>query len=132
MSMVPPRAPPETLTLAQLCRQSGATPRALRFYEELGLLSPRRDRVARVYSHREWARLQLILRGRRFGFSLKQLRELFETYDKAGRNAQLSRALPLFKERLAELELEREKINDALARLKSAEDRLAIRLEEAE
>ena len=131
MSMIPPRAPPEMLTITQLCRQSGATPRALRFYEEIGLLSPRRDHTARVYSRRERARLQLILRGRRFGFSLKQLRELFETYDKAGRDAQLAQALPLIKERLAALELERDGIDDALETLKAASDHMAVAIEAA-
>src|ERR1700722_19325541 len=100
MSIAAPRAPRETLTITQICRQSGATPRALRYYEEKGLLSPRRKDQARIYSHREKVRLQLILQARRAGFTLNQVRDLFETYDKAGRDAQLVRALPLFRERL--------------------------------
>src|ERR1700722_18250151 len=122
MSIIPLRAPPETLTITQLCRQSGATPRALRHYESKGLLSPRRHNQVRVYSHREKARLQLIQSGRRAGFTLNEIRELFETYDRAGRDAQLVQALPLLKERLAALELKRKEIDDALEALNAASD----------
>jgi DNA-binding transcriptional MerR regulator len=129
MPITAPRAPPETLTITQLCRHSGATPRALRFYEQKGLLSPRRrkDQV-RIYSHREKARLQLILRGRRAGFTLKEIRELFEAYDKGGRDTQRVRALPLFRERVATLELKRKEIDDALEVLKEASQRLTAKL----
>ena len=128
MSIIPLRAPPETLTITQLCRQSGATPRALRHYESKGLLSPRRHNQVRVYSHREKARLQLIQSGRRAGFTLNEIRELFETYDRAGRDAQLVQALPLLKERLAALELKRKEIDDALEALNAASDRMEAEL----
>jgi DNA-binding transcriptional MerR regulator len=128
MSITAPRAPRETLTITQLCRQYGTTPRALRYYEEKGLLSPRRIDQARVYSHREKVRLQLILQGRRAGFTLRQVRELFESYDKGGRDAQRVRALPLFKERLAALTLKRAEIADALETLKAASNRMAVKL----
>ena len=64
------RPPFRTYTITQLCREFGATPRALRFYEEQGLLSPARRDTARVYSYKDRARLQLILRGRRVGLSI--------------------------------------------------------------
>jgi len=127
MSITPPRAPPEALTITQLCRQSGTTPRALRFYEQKGLLSPRRVNQARLYSRREKARLQLILQGRRAGFTLGEVRELFDAYDNSGPGAQLVRALPLFRARLAALELEREAIDDALETLRVAAQRMAAR-----
>jgi len=128
MSTIPLRAPPETLTITQLCRQSGATARALRHYESKGLLSPRRHNQVRVYSRREKARLRLIQSGRRAGFTLNEIRELFETYDRKGRDAQIVRALPLFKERLAALELKRKEIDDALEALNAATDRMAAKL----
>jgi DNA-binding transcriptional MerR regulator len=129
MAITPPRAPPEALSITQLCRQSGATPRALRYYEAVGLLSPRRrDNQTRIYLHREKVRLELILRGRRAGFTLKEVRGLFETYDKGGRDAQRVRALPLFKERLAALTLKRAEIAGALETLKAASDRMADKL----
>jgi DNA-binding transcriptional MerR regulator len=128
MSITPPRAPPDTLTITQLCRQVGATQRALRFYEEKGLLSPERRNRARLYSRRDQVRLRLILRGRRIGFTLEEIRQLLETYDKGGRAAQLVRALPLFKERLAALELKRREIDDALEALTRASESLLVRL----
>jgi DNA-binding transcriptional MerR regulator len=129
MSSSLPRAPRENLTITQLCRQSGTTPRALRYYEERGLLSPRRVNQVRVYSHREKVRLELILKGRRAGFTLREVRELFETYDKAGRDAQRVRALPLFKARLAALTERRAEIAGALEALKAASDRMAVELD---
>jgi DNA-binding transcriptional MerR regulator len=128
MSIALPRAPSDALTITQLCRQSGATQRALRFYEEKGLLAPERSNRARLYSHRDQARLRLILRGRRIGFTLEEIRELFETYDKGGAAAQLVRALPLFKERLAALEQKRKEIDDALEALTRASERLLVKL----
>src|ERR1700722_318581 len=130
MSIASPRAPRESLPITQLCRQSGATPRALRYYEQKGLLSPRRINQVRVYSHREKVRLQLILQGRRAGFTLREVRELFETYDKGGREAQRVRALPLFKARLAALTQERAEVADALETLKAASVRMAAKLDE--
>jgi DNA-binding transcriptional MerR regulator len=128
MSVTAPYALPDKLTITQLCRQVGATQRALRFYEEKGLLSPERYNRARLYSRREQARLRLILRGRRLGFTLEDIRQLLETYDKGGRDAQLVHALPLFKERLAALQQERRKIEDALAALTRASERLLAKL----
>ena len=122
------RAPRESLTIAQLSRRSGTTPRALRFYEEKGLLSPQRKDQARIYSHRDTVRLQLILQGRRAGFTLSEVRELFETYDKDGLDAQLARALPLFKERLAALMQKNAEIADAIEALKAASDQMAVKL----
>jgi DNA-binding transcriptional MerR regulator len=94
----------------------------------MGLLSPRRRDQVRIYSQREKARLQLIQSGRRAGFTLNEIRELFETYDKSGPDAQIVRALPLIKERLAALELKRREIDDALEALNAASDRMAAKL----
>jgi DNA-binding transcriptional MerR regulator len=119
----------EALTITQLCRQSGATPRALRFYEEKGLLSPRRNNQIRVYSRQEQVRLRLILHARRMGFSIKEIRALFEAYDKGGRDAQFARALPMFRERLVALALKRKEIDEVLETLTGASDRLTMKLE---
>jgi DNA-binding transcriptional MerR regulator len=118
----------DTLTITQLSRQVGATHRALRFYEEKGLLSPQRKNQTRIYSRREQVRLDLILRGRQVGLALEDIRELLETYDQEGREAQLARALPLFKARLAALQLERRRVDDALAALARASERLLAKL----
>ena len=125
---MPTTALREALTISQLCRQCGATPRALRFYEEMGLLSPRRDNQGRIYSRQEQARLRVILHARRMGFSIKEIRALFEAYDKGGRDAQFARALPMFRERLVALALKRKEIDEALETLTGASDRLMTKL----
>ncbi len=68
-------------TITQLCEEFGVTARALRFYEDEGLISPRRNGLARVYSWRDRARLAWILRGKRVGFSLSDIREMIDLYD---------------------------------------------------
>ena len=73
--------PVRTYTITQLCDEFGVTARALRFYEDEGLISPRRNGLARVYSWRDRARLAWILRGKRVGFSLSDIREMIDLYD---------------------------------------------------
>ncbi|MBV9755883.1 MAG: MerR family transcriptional regulator, partial [Alphaproteobacteria bacterium] len=65
-------------TVTQLSAELGVTPRAIRFYETKGLLAPRRAGTTRVYTHRDRARLILILRGKRLGFSLREIKEYLE------------------------------------------------------
>lgn len=71
----------KTYSISELARDFGITTRTIRFYEDQGLLSPRRNGLSRVFSARDRARLQLALRGKRLGFSLNEVRELFELYD---------------------------------------------------
>ena len=73
--------PARGFTIGALCAEFGVTPRTLRFYEAQGLLAPAREGQARRFSARDRARLALILRGKRFGFSLEEIRELLELYD---------------------------------------------------
>ncbi len=68
-------------TITQLCEEFGVTARALRFYEDEGLISPERNGMARIYSWRDRARLAWILRGKRVGFSLADIREMIDLYD---------------------------------------------------
>jgi DNA-binding transcriptional MerR regulator len=70
-------------SIGDLARELDVTPRAIRFYEDEGLLSPGRDGARRVYSKRDYVRLKLILRGKRLGFSLAEVREMLELYDSA-------------------------------------------------
>lgn len=78
-----------TYTITDLCTEFGVTPRALRFYEDEGLIAPKRQGLARIYSWRDRARLAWILRGKRVGFSLADIREMIDLYDKGdGRQAQ--------------------------------------------
>jgi DNA-binding transcriptional MerR regulator len=70
-----------TYTITQLCDEFGVTARALRFYEDEGLIAPERQGLARIYSWRDRARLAWILRGKRVGFSLAEIREMIDLYD---------------------------------------------------
>ena len=70
-----------TYTITELCDEFGVTARALRFYEDEGLIAPHRQGLARIYSWRDRARLAWILRGKRVGFSLSDIREMIDLYD---------------------------------------------------
>jgi DNA-binding transcriptional MerR regulator len=118
------RPPYRTYSITQLCREFGATPRALRFYEEQGLLSPARRDTSRVYSYKDRARLQLILRGRRVGLSIAEIRDILETYDEEGEAAQDAEALRIFKHRIEQLEAQRQEVDAAICTLKAAAGRL--------
>ena len=81
--------PTRTYSISDLCTEFGVTPRALRFYEDEGLIAPERQGLSRIYSWRDRARLAWILRGKRVGFSLAEIREMIDLYDKGdGRHAQ--------------------------------------------
>ena len=95
----------DLLTIRQMCDAYDVTPRTLRFYESRELIFPQRQGQHRLYSRRDRARLTLILRGKRFGFSLEQIRQLLELYDPAERNMTQTRAtLVTARERLADME----------------------------
>lgn len=73
----------KTYTISDLAREFDVTTRTLRHYEDQGLVTPARDGINRIFSHRDRVRLKLALRGKRLGFSLNEIRELFELYDLA-------------------------------------------------
>jgi DNA-binding transcriptional MerR regulator len=102
-----------TFTISQLAREFEVTPRALRFYEDKGLLNPRRDGMNRVYSHRDRAKLQLILRGKRVGLSLIEIKEILDLY-KVDQRAQAQTALKKYKARIVALEAQREDVDAAI------------------
>jgi DNA-binding transcriptional MerR regulator len=119
------RRPERTFTIRQLCTEFKATPRALRFYEDKGLLTPARDGMNRVYSYKDRARLILILRGKRVGLSLQEIREIFELYGEEDEvMAQNAHSLKKFKEKIVVLEQQREDIDGAIAELHEACARL--------
>jgi len=109
----------ETYTITDLATEFGVTPRTIRFYEDKSLLHPQRQGLNRVFSRRDRARLQLILRGKRLGFSLAIIREMLDLYDLGdGQVEQLRVTLKRSQERLAELEVQRRDIHDAIRELK--------------
>jgi DNA-binding transcriptional MerR regulator len=119
------RRPARTFTIRQLCQEFKCTPRALRFYEDKGLLTPARDGMNRVYSYKDRARLQLILRGKRVGLSLQEIGEILDLYE-VGDNcaAQNARSLAKFRERIVAFEAQRKDIDDAIDTLVEACNRL--------
>jgi len=120
-----------TFTIRQLCLEFKVTPRALRFYEDKGLLAPGRDGMNRVYSYKDRARLQLILQGKRVGLSLGEIGEILDLYDVEDGNAQQNaKSLVKFRERIVALEVQREDINGAIEELHKACARLEKHLAE--
>ena len=109
----------ETMTIREMCDAFSVTPRTLRFYEAKELLFPIRQGQKRLYTRRDRGRLKLILRGKRFGFSLEDIRQLLDLYDRGDQQeAQLTRTYELARQRLAEMEAQRDELNEAIAELK--------------
>lgn len=125
------RRPVRTYTIRQLCLEFKCTPRALRFYEDKGLLNPARDGMNRVYSYRDRGRLQLILRGKRVGLSLSEIGEILDLYeaDDSGA-AQAAKSLKKFRERIVALEQQKKDIDDAIAQLEAGVAAMEKRLTE--
>ena len=112
-----------TYSIRQLCREFDATARALRFYEDKGLLTPARKGQTRVYDSRDRARLKLILRGRRIGFTLQEIQEMLDLYDRKDHNVhQMAVALRRHRAQIAALKQQLEDIEGAI---QTAEDACA-------
>lgn len=123
------RRPQRTYSIRQLCLEFKCTPRALRFYEDKGLLAPARDGMNRVYSYKDRARLKLILQGKRVGLSLAEIGEILDLYElDDGGAAQMAKSLRKFKERIVALECQREDIDGAINELKAGCDNLERKL----
>ena len=100
-----------TFTISELATEFGVTTRTIRFYEDQGLLSPKREGTSRIFSNRDRVRLKLALRGKRLGFPLAEIRELFELYDVSrDERKQLEEFLVRLEGRRAHLEQQREDI----------------------
>ena len=125
------RRPERTYTIRQLCIEFKVTPRALRFYEDKGLLSPAREGLNRVYNYRDRARLTLILRGKAVNLSLAEIREILDLYSvEDGGAAQAARSLRKFREQIVALEAKREDLNHAIQILHEAYERTEAQLAE--
>ncbi|MGP3695757.1 MerR family transcriptional regulator [Rhodobacter sp. NSM] len=109
----------DVMTIREMCDAYDVTPRTLRFYESKELLFPIRDGTKRFFTRRDRARLKLILRGKRFGFSLEEIRQLLDLYDRDGsQELQLARTYQVAKQRLEQMERQRAELDEAIAELK--------------
>ena len=122
----------QTYSISDLARELDITTRAIRFYEEQGMLAPERRGLERIYSARDKVTLKLILRGKRIGFSLAECRELIELYDPTGGNhKQLQTMLGKISERRIQLEQQLLDIQHMQLELDTAEERCKLELSKA-
>jgi DNA-binding transcriptional MerR regulator len=109
----------DTLTIREMCDRYEVTPRTLRFYEAKELLFPIREGQKRLFTKRDQVRLRLILRGKRFGFNLEEIRQLLDMYNRDDPGLiQLRKTYDVACERLADMELRRQELTEAIEDLK--------------
>ncbi len=113
------------LSFKEMCARFDVTPRTLRYYEYIELLSPKRDGRARLYGPREVARMVLIMRGRRFGFSLEEMRQWLLIYEEKGTRAQMEAWVEMASAKLVDLRTRRQQLDEAIANLQRLHDDVA-------
>jgi DNA-binding transcriptional MerR regulator len=116
------------LTFKQMCATFDVTPRTLRYYEYIELLTPEKEGRARFYGPREKARMTLILRGRRFGFALEDIRQWLLIYEKEGTSAQMREWVALADRQMEELRQQRAHLDETIAQLQRLRDETAATL----
>ncbi|KPD11254.1 MerR family DNA-binding transcriptional regulator [Phaeobacter sp. 11ANDIMAR09] len=107
------------LSFKEMCSAFDVTPRTLRYYEYIELLKPDREGRSRFYGARERARMKLILRGRRFGFQLEEIRQWLLIYENEGNQAQMQAFIEMADRQMGELQQQREQLDEALDELGS-------------
>ncbi|MEQ6248768.1 MerR family DNA-binding transcriptional regulator [Sulfitobacter sp. HNIBRBA3233] len=112
----------ERLTFKEMCAKFDVTPRTLRYYEYIELLSPDREGRARFYGPREVARMKLIMRGRMFGFPLEGIRQWLLIYENEGTETQMRLWVDIADKQLAELAEKRRELDEAMSELKRLRD----------
>jgi len=117
------------LSFKEMCARFDVTPRTLRYYEYIELLAPEKEGRARFYGPREVARMKLILRGRRFGFSLEEIRQWLLIYDKEGTEKQMRAWVELADRQLGVLAAERAQLDETIADLRKLRDDVASSLD---
>ena len=119
----------EVMTVTELARETGVTARAIRFYESKGLLHPQRAGTTRIYTHRERGRLQLILRGKRLGFSLTDIGDYLNLYDAdPTQQDQIMLLLAKVDARIKELESQKIDLEASLTELSAVKDQALLAL----
>ncbi len=110
------------LAFKEMCEKFDVTPRTLRYYEYIELLEPEREGRARFYTPREIARMTLIMRGRRFGFSLEEIRQWLEMREQQGSEAQMKTWIEMADRQMGQLEEQRAQIDEAMEELRQLRD----------
>ncbi|MEY8801745.1 MerR family DNA-binding transcriptional regulator [Leisingera sp. XS_AS12] len=105
------------LSFKEMCAEFDVTPRTLRYYEYIELLQPDREGRARFYGPRERARMKLIMRGRKFGFPLEEIRQWLLIYEEQGNDVQNQAFIEMADRQLVELKKQREQIDEAITEL---------------
>ena len=123
--------PEERLTFKEMCARFDVTPRTLRYYEYIELLFPEKEGRSRFYRPSEIARMTLILRGRRWGFSLEEIRQWLEIYEKEGTEPQYREFLRLADRQLEALDKERLQLDDTIEDLRKMREDVAKDLSKA-
>ncbi|KFI31330.1 MerR family transcriptional regulator [Haematobacter massiliensis] len=117
------------LTFKEMCAKFDVTPRSLRYYEYIELLSPVREGRSRLFGPREVARMTLILRGRRFGFSLEEIRQWLEVYDKSGTRTQMEDWVVMADRQIDKLDKQIAELHATLEDLRDLRNQVAEELE---
>ncbi len=112
----------DKLTFKEMCAKFDVTPRTLRYYEYIELLQPEREGRSRFYGPRESARMVLILRGRRFGFSLEEIRQWLEIYEEKGTQAQMEALVEMADRQLKELSKQKNQLEASIQELQKLRD----------
>lgn len=107
------------LSFKEMCAEFDVTPRTLRYYEYIELLQPDREGRSRFYGPRERARMKLILRGRKFGFQLEEIRQWLLIYENEGNKAQMAAFVEMADRQMKELESQRQQLDEAMDELKA-------------
>lgn len=113
------------LSFKEMCAEFDVTPRTLRYYEYIELLKPDREGRSRFYTSRELARMKLILRGRKFGFQLEEIRQWLMIYENEGDQAQAQAFLEMADRQVIELQAQKKQLDEALAELSSLRETTA-------
>lgn len=113
------------LSFKEMCAKFDVTPRTLRYYEYIELLQPEKEGRSRFYGPKELARMTLILRGRRFGFSLEDIRQWLLIYEKEGTTAQMHEWVTLADRQLIELADQQRQLEETIAELQTLRDNTA-------
>ncbi|WP_209503258.1 MULTISPECIES: MerR family DNA-binding transcriptional regulator [unclassified Ruegeria] len=117
------------LSFKEMCAEFDVTPRTLRYYEYIELLQPDREGRSRFYGARECARMKLIMRGRKFGFPLEEIRQWLLIYEDQGNEAQMATFVEMADRQMSELQQQRQQLDEAMNELKRLRDQTAKSLE---